>query len=110
MKIWQPLLSVPNFQISRGEILYNKPIIFVRKRAKTHPQQCRISKFSAEDHGERMGGREEWKREEGWREEGKGWGRRKGMCRTEGLKEREGREREEKGGGMGEDLDPDIPD
>jgi hypothetical protein len=32
-------------------------------------------------------------------------------CGTEGLKEREGKERGEKGGGEGErNLDPDVPD
>jgi hypothetical protein len=57
--------------------------------------------------GEGKGGREEWKREEGWGGEGRGWGSRKGRGGTEGLKEREGKERGEKGGGEGErNLDP----
>jgi hypothetical protein len=68
--------------------------------------------FPGEDPGQpaargRKGGRKEWKREEGWGGEGRGWGNRKGRGGTEGLEEREGKERGEKGGGEGErNLDP----
>jgi hypothetical protein len=53
------------------------------------------------------GGREEWKRDEGWGGEGRGrgCGGRKGRDGRKGLKEREGKRR--KGGGEGErNLDP----
>jgi hypothetical protein len=109
---------VPNFQITRDETLDNKPIIFVRKRVKTHLRQSRIPKFFGEGspdprskRRERGGERrlEERRGEgKGMREVGReGW---KGMGGWEGLKEREGLERGEKGGEGRGIWTPDVLD
>jgi hypothetical protein len=93
---------VLNFKISRDETLDNKPIIFVRKRVKTHPWQRRITKFfggrppdppTPRGGKGREGGVEERLRMGRGRE---GRGSRKGRGGTEGLNEREGEERGEK--------------
>jgi hypothetical protein len=105
-------LSVPNLQISRDETLDNKPIIFVRKRVKTHERQCRIPKFSGEDHrtsaprgGKREGGRvEENRGGRGGSLERKGW---KGRAKGKG---RDGkRTKRRRGRGEERNLDPDVP-
>jgi hypothetical protein len=97
--------------LSCDETLDNKPIIFVRKRVKTHLQQCRIPKFSGEDPQtpvsrkgkEREGGVEE---RNGVGREGRGWGSRKGRGGMEGLKKREGEERRKRNRGRGEEFGP----
>jgi hypothetical protein len=98
MKIWQPYLNVPNFQIPRDEIPDNKPIIFSENALKLTYGNAEFQNFPGEDpvppapRGGK-GREEEWKKEEGW-EGGKGV--RRGR---EGLKERERKEREETGEG-----------
>jgi hypothetical protein len=94
---------VPNFQISRDKTVDNKPIIFVRKRVKTHLRHCRIPKCSGgrppdprfkgrEREGDKSGRKK--RGGEGRGEDGEvgrgGW---KGRAEGEGRKE-EGREKE----------------
>jgi hypothetical protein len=116
-KSGNPSLSVPNFQISRDESLDNKPIIFVRKRVKTHLYgNVEFQNFLAEDpwtarskgrereakgrEGRGEEGREEWKREGGGEGDGRqeGKGERKGT----GWKDEKRRKRRER------ILDPSI--
>jgi hypothetical protein len=51
MKIWQPLLSMSNFKISRDETLNNKPIIFVRKHIKTQHRNIEFQNFPGRTPG-----------------------------------------------------------
>jgi hypothetical protein len=88
-KIWQPYsYSVSVFKnFSRRNRLDNKLIVVVRKRVKTHLRQC-VQNFPGEEpplEGEGKGGREEWKRAEGWRGKGIGSRNRKRRGGREGL-------------------------
>jgi hypothetical protein len=58
MKIWQPKLNVPNFQISRDETLDNKPITFSENVLKLTYGNVEFQNFPENPRTPRSKGRE----------------------------------------------------